>query len=65
MGVTPKLTRLHRWDEGLLNMAPGEKRLLTIQPEAGYGSRAMGPIPSNSVLSMWTDPSFMTHITVC
>ncbi|KAB8336750.1 hypothetical protein FH972_021059 [Carpinus fangiana] len=43
------------WDEGLLNMAPGEKRTLTIQPEAGYGSRAMGPIPANSVLVFETE----------
>jgi len=51
-GGVQQLTSSYRWDEGLLNMAPGEKRLLTIQPEAGYGSRAMGPIPANSVLSM-------------
>lgn len=39
------------WDQGLLDMCPGEKRKLTIQPEWAYGSRAMGPIPANSVLS--------------
>lgn len=38
------------WDEGLLDMCVGEKRKLTIQPALGYGPRAMGPIPANSVL---------------
>ncbi|KAF2681177.1 hypothetical protein K458DRAFT_391974 [Lentithecium fluviatile CBS 122367] len=38
------------WDQGLLDMCPGEKRKLTIQPEWAYGSRAMGPIPANAVL---------------
>jgi FK506-binding protein 2 len=36
-------------------MCPGEKRTLTIQPESGYGSRAMGPIPANSVLIFETE----------
>lgn len=43
------------WDEGILGMCPGEKRTLTIQPESGYGSRAMGPIPANSVLIFETE----------
>ena len=38
------------WDQGLLDMCPGEKRKLTIQPEWAYGSRGAGPIPPNSVL---------------
>ncbi|KAF2000194.1 hypothetical protein P154DRAFT_435587 [Amniculicola lignicola CBS 123094] len=38
------------WDQGLLDMCPGEKWKLTIQPDWAYGSRAMGPIPANSVL---------------
>jgi len=42
------------WDQGLLDMCPGDKRTLTIQPEYGYGSRGMGPIPANSVLSTYT-----------
>jgi len=32
-------------------MCPGEARRLTIQPEWAYGSRGMGPIPAESVLS--------------
>ena len=43
------------WEEGLLDMCPGEKRKLTIQPEWGYGSRGMGPIPANSVLVFDTE----------
>jgi len=38
------------WDEGLLGMKIGEKRTLTIPPEKGYGSQAMGIIPPNSTL---------------
>ncbi|KAL9058105.1 MAG: hypothetical protein Q9162_001967 [Coniocarpon cinnabarinum] len=44
------------WDKGLLDMAVGEKRKLTIPPEMGYGARGFPPvIPANSVLSKrWT-----------
>lgn len=38
------------WDEGLLDMCPGDKRTLTIQPEWAYGDRGVGPIPGGSVL---------------
>lgn len=44
------------WDQGLLDMCPGEKRLLTIQPEWAYGQRNMGPIPAGSVLSTSCPP---------
>ncbi|WPG97254.1 FK506-binding protein [Acrodontium crateriforme] len=43
------------WDQGLLDMCIGEKRKLTIQPDWAYGSRAMGPIPANSVLIFETE----------
>lgn len=37
-------------------MCPGEKRILTIQPEWAYGNRAMGPkLPANSVLVFETE----------
>lgn len=36
-------------------MCPGEKRTLIIQPEWGYGTRGMGPIPANSVLKFETE----------
>lgn len=39
------------WDEGLLDMCIGDKRVLTIPPEFGYGERTMGPIPGGSTLS--------------
>jgi FK506-binding protein 2 len=43
------------WDQGLTDMCVGDKRKLTIQPEMAYGSRAMGPIPANSVLIFETE----------
>lgn len=44
---------LGRWDDNLIDMCIGEKRVLTIPPEFGYGDRAMGPIPAKSTLSMY------------
>lgn len=38
------------WDEGLVGMKVGEKKTLTVPPEKGYGSRAVGSIPANSTL---------------
>jgi len=43
------------WDEGLVDMCIGEKRLLTIPPEYGYGQRNMGPIPAGSTLIFETE----------
>ena len=40
------------WDEGLLQMTLGEKAVLTISPEYGYGARgAGGVIPPNATLA--------------
>lgn len=39
------------WEQGLLGMKKGEKRILTIPSELGYGSRgAAGVIPPNATL---------------
>jgi len=38
------------WDEGLVGMKVGEKKILTIPPEKGYGDRAVSTIPANSTL---------------
>ncbi|KAH8816423.1 hypothetical protein F5884DRAFT_668013, partial [Xylogone sp. PMI_703] len=43
------------WDENLLDMCIGEKRILTIPPAFGYGDRAMGPIPAGSTLIFETE----------
>lgn len=39
------------WDEGLLDMCPGDKRKLTIPPDMGYGDRGAGDvIPPDATL---------------
>ena len=38
------------WDEGFQGLSKGAKADLICPPDYAYGSRAMGPIPANSVL---------------
>ena len=38
------------WDEAFLGMKKGEKRILIIPPDLGYGSAGRGPIPPNAVM---------------
>ncbi len=38
------------WDQGVAGMRVGGERKLVISPDFAYGSRAVGPIPANSVL---------------
>ena len=38
------------WEKGFIGAKVGEKRILTIPAEMGYGSRSMGSIPANSTL---------------
>jgi peptidylprolyl isomerase len=38
------------WDETVMDMKVGEKRIAIIPPELAYGERGVGPIPANSFL---------------
>lgn len=43
------------WDQGMLNMCPGETRTLTIPPDLAYGSKGTGDIPEDSTLVFETE----------
>lgn len=46
------------WDEGLLGMKIGEKRVLTIAPDLGYGARGIGGvIPGGATRT--SNPSYL------
>ncbi|PIE65084.1 MAG: peptidylprolyl isomerase [Desulfobacterales bacterium] len=38
------------WDEAFLSMKKGEKRVLIIPPDLGYGPSGRGPIPPNATM---------------
>lgn len=38
------------WDEGIMGMRVGGKRVLTIAPDYAYGDNDLGTIPANSTL---------------
>ncbi len=38
------------FDKGVIGMKVGGKRVITIPPELGYGTQAIGGIPANSTL---------------
>lgn len=53
------------WDYAVSTMQLGERAILTVGPEYGYGNRDVGPIPPNSTLTFemevmgWEKPSTM------
>ena len=43
------------WVDGIVGQPVGSKLLLVVPPEAGYGARAVGPIPPSSTLVFAVD----------
>ncbi len=43
------------WDQGLMDMCPGEGRKLTIPPNMAYGDRGVGPIGPGATLVFETE----------
>ena len=38
------------WDQGLVGMKVGGRRVIIVPPELGFGAQEFGPIPANSTL---------------
>lgn len=52
------------WDAGLMDMCPGENRILTIPPHMGYGSRgAGGKIPGGATLVFDVSCEFFIYLS--
>lgn len=43
------------WDEGVVGMKKGGRRLLIIPPDLGYGAQGQGSIPANETLMFVVD----------
>ena len=43
------------WDEALLTMRVGGRRMLVIPAELGYGAKGIGPIPPNADLVFYVE----------
>lgn len=43
------------WNQGLIGVKKGERRLLIIPPALGYGAQANGPIAANETLIFVVD----------